>query len=253
MICYIYDGSFDGLLSCIYEGFYNKKKPEFIVRQLKYQPNFLDEVINIKTNIKNSSKVLNAIKNKIGNTPLNNIYYAYLSEIYGSEMYIFQYLKLGFKVGRDVDLHLYNDAVLNIAKIYKKVTYEALRMKGFIRFKQIKNEIYYSSIEPEHDVLELIISHFCQRFKNENFIIHDIKRQKAALYNKSQCIITSMPEDIYNIIKKSVDDSFYENLWKSYYDSVTIKERINPKLQKRNMPQKYWKHIVEVETVALKL
>ena len=28
MITYIYDGSFDGLLSCIYKAFYSKEKPE---------------------------------------------------------------------------------------------------------------------------------------------------------------------------------------------------------------------------------
>lgn len=251
MICYVYDGSFEGLLNCIYEGFYSSKKPEIIIRKERYQPNLLYEVINIRTKQENSSKVFTAIKNKIGNKAATNVYYAYLSEIQGSEINIFLYLQLGFKVGADVDLHLYNESVLSICNIYKKVNYEALRMKGFLRFKEISNEVYYASFEPEHNILELILPHFCERFKNQNFVIHDVKRKKAGLYNKKQCIISYLSKESYDILNNSQNDDFYQNLWKDYYASTTIKERINPKLQKNHMPRKYWDHIIEVKEPTL--
>ncbi|MEA4826461.1 MAG: DUF4130 domain-containing protein, partial [Clostridium sp.] len=41
-------------------------------------------------------------------------------------------------------------------------------------------------------------------------------------------------------------NSLYEELWKSYFKSTTIKDRINPKLQKGHMPKRYWSFLTEV-------
>ncbi len=57
MISYIYDGSFDGLLTSIYDAFYSDIKPENIVSQDQYVENFLAEKIYIKTDIIKATKV----------------------------------------------------------------------------------------------------------------------------------------------------------------------------------------------------
>jgi probable DNA metabolism protein len=37
----------------------------------------------------------------------------------------------------------------------------------------------------------------------------------------------------------------YQVLWKSYFDSVNIKERKNPKLHLQHVPRRYWKYLSE--------
>ncbi|MFW6294603.1 MAG: DUF4130 domain-containing protein, partial [Halanaerobium sp.] len=34
-------------------------------------------------------------------------------------------------------------------------------------------------------------------------------------------------------------------LWKSFFSAVSIKNRLNPKLQRQFMPKKYWKYLIE--------
>jgi probable DNA metabolism protein len=41
------------------------------------------------------------------------------------------------------------------------------------------------------------------------------------------------------------DEKLFQEMWKTYFKSIAIKERINPKLHKQNMPVRYWKHLTE--------
>jgi hypothetical protein len=36
-------------------------------------------------------------------------------------------------------------------------------------------------------------------------------------------------------------------LWRSYYDTIAIRERLNPKKQRQDMPVKYWKYLTEMQ------
>ena len=119
MKVYIYDNTFEGLLSSIYDVYY-KAKPDRIYSEKVYEPNLIDEVINIKTDMTKFEKVYNAIVNKISKNSLNKIYYVYLSEIKESSNIIYYYLLMGFKYGKDVDLYKNNDIVINLDKISKK-------------------------------------------------------------------------------------------------------------------------------------
>ena len=49
----------------------------------------------------------------------------------------------------------------------------------------------------------------------------------------------------------AVDDAFYEQAWKTFYDSVAIDARYNPELRRSFMPKRLWKNIVELSDVSL--
>ena len=44
----------------------------------------------------------------------------------------------------------------------------------------------------------------------------------------------------------SEDEIKFQSLWKTFFKSVAIKERTNPRLQMQFMPKKYWKDLTEV-------
>jgi probable DNA metabolism protein len=86
--------------------------------------------------------------------------------------------------------------------------------------------------------------HFSMRLSSENWIIHDVKREIAAIYNTKEWVIAPLKQD--EIPKESYNSNeFYEQLWKEYFNTLAIKDRINPKLQARMMPKRYWKHLTE--------
>lgn len=243
LVIYIHDGSFEGFLTCIYESYYNIKKPEEILSQENFNNELFYDPIYIKTDNQKSQKVYGAMLNKLGNETLYNLYYAFLCSDKGNFTALYKYIRFAFKVGPEVNLHLHNPIVFSIIKMRQKVEKEKHRMLGFIRFKYLEENLLYSSIEPDNDILTLVAPHFQRRLSNEYWIIHDLKRHQAVIYNKKHWIIA---ED-YEISSSPSTKDCYEDLWKEYFKSTTIKERTNLKLQSRSMPKRYWKHLLEMD------
>ena len=243
MINYYYDGTFEGLLTAIYEAYYRRETPNIFPEQKNMQLQMFATNVKIEMSEEKASKVYEAIHKKISYNALKNTYHAYLSEIEGISQDIFKYLKLGFKIGKKVDLYLADERVLPVHKAAKSVQREKHLMLGILRFKSLHDDLYYASYEPDHNVTALLISHFSKRLSSQNWIIHDVKRNIAAIYDKSNCIITDLPGEIYKQPIVKADE--YESLFKEFFNSICIKERINPKLQKQFLPKRYWKHLVE--------
>lgn len=245
MIIYFYDGTFEGLLTSIYDGFYATTPPNIISTKYEHEVDFLSEVVNIETDTIKFRKVQTSIATKIDPLCLNKLYNVFLSNKENKGMLCFNYLKLAFKIGPDIHKYLHNDLVKSIDSINKKVSLESHRFTGFVRFSYINDKFLYSSIEPDNNILEFISPNFQRRFPCEYWIIHDINRGLASIYNTISWEIVEMDMESYNELKNYTDD--FHDLWKDYFTSVTIKERANPRHQKSQMPKRYWKHLTEVK------
>ncbi|AQS07280.1 TIGR03915 family putative DNA repair protein [Clostridium beijerinckii] len=247
MKIYLYDDTFEGLLTSIYDAFYSNGSPPTSIygKSQTNTPLLLGNIVEISTDINKFKKVKNAIINKINFLSLKKIYFAFLSNYEDKGIIIFNYLKIAFKLGPDVHDFLNIDVIRLVDNITKKVLNECHRFEGFIRFNQIEEKLLYSSIEPDNDILELIGDHFKNRFPREYFIIHDISRQKALIYNTNFYEIIDMDMETYEKLKFHNDE--YTDLWKTYFKATTIEERKNLKLQCRMMPKRYWKHILETK------
>lgn len=245
MIVYIYDGSFDGFLTCIYEAYYRNENPSDIIPMDRLEDNFLYQRYIITTDLEKATKVYKSIEEKISRETLRRVFYTFLSELSGSGGVILDYLRLGYKIGKDIDSHLSNDKVLQIDKLYQKVSGERHAMCGLLRFKKLENEILYAEYEPQYNVTGLIAPHFASRLANENWVIHDIKRNIGGLYNKKEWIIKDFELEDDLVVHE--DEGEYQEMWKSYYKHISIETRKNLRLKKNNMPMKYWKYLVELK------
>ncbi len=243
---YIYDGSIDGLFTIIYQCLKNKKIPKEVIFEAKYQDNLLELPIYINTDLKQSAKMCHLI-NKISRFALNNICVSFLSENEDKENIILKYTISLFKYGQKYVHMSNNNWVIALNRLSKRVFGEAHRLKGFLRFKKIKDNILYADIEPENNVIEFLAKHFKQRLKNELWLINDKKRNIAALYNKKEYIIVNSVElDLHKLIDNK-DEENYQKLWKDYFHNISIEERKNLRCQMNFMPKKYWKYLIEME------
>ena len=245
LVEFLYDGSLEGLFTAIFYA-YQSKDPCTINKLENHIPSLLNEIKEITTELDKFKRVYNSIIQKLNGKALNNIYYLYLSEIEGAEDLILNYLKLCYKYGTDINLAKNNDTIISVDKYYRKVSGEAHMFTGFVRFKEIAPLSFYAQIEPVYNILPIIINHFTLRFSDQNFIIHDLKREKAIIYNKKTAIITDLSKDEGYLISTLNNDTNFESLWKTFYKSVNIKERENSKLQKQHMPKRYWNHLTEI-------
>ena len=243
MLYYLYDGSFEGLLTAVYEAYYRGDRLQGIVCRQNLQYNLLDEYIMIDTDEVKSDKVYRSIYEKISWEALQHVYHVFLAEAPDAGTLIYNYLRLGWKMGNKVDLHLSDDRVLGIHTISQRVEYERHKLMGFVRFRQVEGGIFYAPVEPDNNIVELLAPHFAERLADQNWIIHDVKRELAALYNKKDWVIADF--NVGELPAITQEESEYQNLWKEFFNTLAIPSRINPKLQKQLMPRRYWKHLTE--------
>lgn len=240
---YLYDNTFEGLLTAIFYS-YSCKEDCIITKSKDYILSFLNEVSDISTEYDKFDRVYKSIAEKLNNEVLRNVYYLYLSDIPGSDSLALKYLKLCYNYGVNINLAKNNDIIILVDTYTRKVFGEAHRFNGFVRFKEVAPLSFYASIEPDHNILPLILNHFTKRFSDQNFIIHDLKREIAIIYNKESAIITDLKKEDSKVFASS--DGEFETLWKTFYNSVNIKERENHKLRNRSMPKRYWTHLTEL-------
>ncbi|MDR0286254.1 MAG: TIGR03915 family putative DNA repair protein [Clostridiales bacterium] len=245
---YIYDGSFTGLLTAIYDAWYDSaaRKRQTIINintELDCMPNFLDEYINVSTEEEKASKVYNEIKKKISKGSLDKIYTAYLSCNLKKGTVIYNYLRLGFKLGPRVDEYIINSAVMAIDDINRKFGRETNKLMGFIRFKMLESNILFSEITPENNQMEVLAPFFMDRMPGQRWIIYDKNRNISCVSDGYRWLITN--DLIIDKDRIDKDEIYFQEMWQSYFKNIAIESRRNYKLQRQFVPIKYRKNMIE--------
>ncbi|PHV69518.1 DNA metabolism protein [Sporanaerobium hydrogeniformans] len=244
---YVYDGSFEGLLTTLFYT-YKEKDSLCIYKKEDYIPSLIEEVLTIITEEDKADRVYRSLLSKLSFETLTNVYHLYLSDLPQSENLILDYIRLCYQYSATINLAKNNPIIHKVENYTRKVTLEAHRMIGFVRFREIHSGIFYAQIEPDHHILPLIIEHFQKRFSNQYFIIHDLKRELALVYNKQEAYLKDFsPEEKEKLLNFANKDGF-EELFKSYYKATTIPERLNERQRRSYMPRRYWKHLFEVSS-----
>lgn len=240
--CYIYDGSFDGLLTIVFDSYLSKTIPSRIVSS-EFEMDLFCNYQTIQTNEEKAKRIYQGIVKNISYHCLSTAYHVFLSNLPNKEFDIVNFLLLGFEIGNKIDHFLTNDLVLRMEKTRKRVFGEYHRLCGLLRFIKLKNGMFYAKIHPDNHVLELLGHHFIARLPNENFIIHDPTRELALLYNTKEYTIIEAKN--LQVTLLSEEEQYYQDLWNCFYHAIGIKERKNAKLRMQFMPKKYWQDLIE--------
>ena len=118
-------------------------------------------------------------------------------------------------------------------------------LRQFVRFARMEGGVFYGAITPQYPVLPLIMPHFAERFQVQPFILHDKTHGQAGVFDTREWVIAST--EGLALPDSTADEAFYRRLWKTFYDTVAIKERTNYNLRRNHMPKKYWKNMVEMQ------
>lgn len=244
-IFYTYDGSFDGLLSVIYTAVYSRIIPCGIAPEKDLQFAFNTRYIDVPTDKSHAARVYNAIHNKIGSFGMRRIYYVFLSCDPNKDIIIYNYMMLGFKNGEITNSALSDDTVSAAFQIAANVSRETEKFREFTRFSVMDWGVQYAKIAPNNNILPILMPFFIKRLKIIPFVLHDVSHNICAVYDTKNWHISSSeglrPPD------KSTREDEIEKLWKAFFDAVSIKERANSKLQKQNMPSRYFKSVWSVK------
>lgn len=143
---------------------------------------------------------------------------------------------------RPVRKMLSDDSVLAAQEHIRRIGTELHRFKGFLRFMESASGALYAPISPDHDICDLLLPHFCARFQHFPFVIHDVKRKKAAIYDGNSTF--TAPLERAEVVL-SADESDWQALWKKYYESVNIPSRERLRQMRGYLPVRYRKFMPE--------
>ena len=238
-VYYVYDGSFDGLLSVIFDAVYSRTIPSGIGTDKNLQLTFNTRYVEIKTNPSHARRVYEAIYSKIGAFGMRRLYYVFLSSDTLKDLIIYKYMMLGFKNGEKTNSALADDTVSSAFQIAANVSRETEKFREFTRFSVMNWGVQYAKIAPKNNILPTLMPFFIKRLKIIPFVLHDVTHNLCVVYDTKDWHISSA--EGLRPPEKSTREDDVEKLWKTFFDAVAIKERANTKLQKQNMPSRYFK------------
>ncbi|MGJ0344384.1 TIGR03915 family putative DNA repair protein [Aliarcobacter cryaerophilus] len=237
----LYDGTFEGFLSLVYEVYYKKLKPTKIYKTLPNEILF-EEILEIDTSKESGIKVLNAIKTKFPKEILEKILNIFMCDSKEFEMALLEYIVIGFKDSKQL-YNINNSCVFYLNNLEKELFRVTHKLTGFIRFEELEDKTLYAKIESKFNVIYFLGRHFLKRFNNQNFIIHDINRKLAFVKMKNDYSIKEVA--FFDEPNYSSNEEKFQKLWKSFFSGVTINERTNLKLQTQMVPLLYRTYMSE--------
>ena len=255
MMVYIFDGTMDGLLTAVFDAFALHEQPETLLTEGEALPLFCERTQTVHTDEEKARRVWTGLEKKLSREAMKLISVSWLSELKELNGHLFRYICKVFTAGKGIERHFADPDVLAVTNIARKVLHEQLRMKQFIRFQKAKDGTYLGVVSPDHNVLPLIIDHFQDRFNDQPWLIYDAKRHYGFNYDGKTVIRITFEDEAavpFNLangkLDESVlssDDQLLQDLWRTYFKAICIRERMNPRKQLNDMPRRYWKYMTE--------
>ena len=117
-------------------------------------------------------------------------------------------------------------------------------MKGFVRFRESASGALYAPLSPDNDIVDLLARHFAKRLPESPFVLHDVKRKKAAVWDGEHLFLAPLQQAE---VMLSADEEGWQKLWKTYFSAVNIPSRERIKQQNGYLPKRYRKFMTEFE------
>lgn len=251
MTTVLYDGSFIGLLTAVFEVYEYKISTPNLVKSGSGNISLFGEKHEVISSEEKADRVLQKIKQQLSSAIARKIYEVHLSEEAQIADVIFRFIKYGLNNGKMACDDFSNADVLHLHQTLKKVHRERHRMEAFIRFQLAADGLFFATVAPDFDILPLIVKHFKSRYADQRWLIYDTKRNYGIIYDlKKVTIVENVIAAASNLsIAPKIDlhkqEENFQELWKHYFNSVNIKERKNTKLHVKHMPKRYWKFLTE--------
>ncbi|WP_303312569.1 TIGR03915 family putative DNA repair protein [Hymenobacter sp. BT730] len=248
---YTYDGSFEGLLTVLFQVYDQKAAPNSIQPVGAVQGGLFAQPISVETHETTAGRVWEGLLRYMDAEARTRLFHTFLSEQPDRELLIFRYANSAMRAGRDISENYADDTVRRIAGIAQQMYREKHRMEAFVRFEKTSDELFHATIEPDFDVLPLIAPHFTKRYADQRWLIFDKRRRYGLYYDLHRTDVvefeTAIPQRRTDISATVLDERepLFKLLWQSYFDHVNIPERKNMKLHRRHMPLRYWRYLSE--------
>lgn len=239
-VAYRYDGSYEGFLCCVFRAVYQKEDPAEICCFEEAQPTLFYEV-DVDTEPEKATRVEKSFV-RIGAGPLlQNVFFSCMPQ---KEKACLAFLRFAYRQkGQAAVSMLSHPLVAPLMAAQKFLFNESHLFKEFLRFSDHGGALT-AVIEPKNFVLPYIAPHFAARYPCEYFLIWDKTHKAAFVHTPAQQGI--FPLEAFTPPPVSKEEQTMRAMWKSFYDTIEIKARHNPRCRMTHMPKRYWAHMTEL-------
>ncbi|WP_019946080.1 TIGR03915 family putative DNA repair protein [Hymenobacter aerophilus] len=249
---YAYDGSFEGLLSVLFQVYDRKSAPNSIQPLGAVQGGLFAQPVEVATDEAAAARVWDGLLRYMDKEARTRLFHVFLSEDANRELLVFRYADTAMRAGRDIAENYADDNVRRVQRLAQQMYREKHRMEAFVRFEKTSDGLFHATIEPDFDVLPLIAPHFTKRYADQRWLIFDRSRSYGLYYDLQRTDIVQFDADTAPQRRAAVSatvlderEPLFQVLWQAYFDHVNIPERKNLKLHRRHMPLRYWKYLSE--------
>lgn len=240
-IAYLYDGSFAGFLSCIFESYAHKEEPMVFFSPDEDRISLYPER-EVVTHEEHARRVFASLRRKISVEARRLVTYGFLTCLPERELHLYEFIRFGYKSGPFVTRNLTDCRVAILTNAVGHLTREVELLKGFVRFSEYDG-ILAGEIEPKNRVLPLLKGHFCARFPGERFVLYDRVHHEALFHQPDKTMVLPLAD--FSLDAPCESEQYYRALWRRFYDTIAIEGRYNPKLRMTHMPKRYWGFMTE--------
>ena len=249
-VAYLFDGTLEGLLSCVFEAYARHESPEDIANEKAYQPRFEQSAVFVPTNLQHAQRVRKGIEERAGKQAFQAIAHASANDDPQAGMVVYRFIRYivderpGQTKRRGVLNELSNPVVADLVALQKRALNEAERMRQLVRFSHLENGVWFARCNPNANVVPLVMGHFVARFNIQPFIIYDEAHHLAGIYDGTSWYLVN--DDAVNIPQRTPEDAYIQALWQQFYDSLSVQTRYNPELRRHFMPVRLWRNLPEM-------
>lgn len=241
---YSYDGTFPGFLTCIYWSYVNKERPMCFAGPEEARVSLWPERA-VETDRALAERVYQSLSKRISLEAQTWVYKGFLTCMPDKELRLYEFIRLGYKVGPAVVRDLTDSRVAPLVSALTHQMGEVHLLKGFVRFSD-QDGLLVAEIEPKNRVLPLLRGHFCSRYSGERFVIYDRTHREALFYQPGSWCIAPLEE--FQTGAPDQKELNHRQLWRRFYDTIAIEGRYDPKLRMTHMPKRYWGTMTEFQT-----
>lgn len=194
---------------------------------------------------------------KLSISALRALAQCWLADEPETPLLLFRYICKAIDAPRSIETNFGDKVVLEFSRMWKRVDWERLRLLQFIRFQKAADGTYFAAVEPEKNALPLVVDHFKDRFPDQRWLIYDVGRAYGYFYDLKEVREIRFANDnqAVHLVTGRLDEQLmdkeeqlFQQLWKTYFKAICIKERLNPRKHRQDMPVRYWKYLTEKQS-----
>lgn len=234
-VCYEYDGTFDGFLTCVFESYACKEEPVCFHTEGEGAYT-LWPTRRIDTDGEKARRVLRSIHPKMGEDGEDLVCRGFLTCLEEKELHLYRFLRYGYERGTMAVRDLGDPRVNPLFKAVHHLNHEAHLYTGFVRFSDCDG-VLMGEIEPKNRVLPLLRAHFVGRYNTECFMLYDRTHREMLVYRPRQWAI--VPVETVTLPPAGAEELRYRRLWRQFFNTIAIEGRYNPRCQNTHLPKRY--------------